>query len=811
MSPWNILRSGRERLLSFWVLILLSSKLLGQYDVAGQVIDGETSDPLAFVNIIFNHNVLTGTVSDINGKFRYSSPFPISSLTYSYVGYEQKTLNLDSPGGKDLSVVKLYPSAFVFDEVVVKAGENPANRIIRNVIANKKINNPENITSFKYKSYNKVIYDFALVADGAPDSVVALKSEIFKDGHALIMESVTERKFIQPDNSEEVILGVKVSGFKSPSFAPLATDLQPFSFYKEIIPIFDIQYINPISDGSLMKYDFRIEDTLYQQQDTTFILSFKPRPGKNYEALKGLLYINTSTYAIQNVVAEPYNKGLIEVKLQQQYQLIDGKQWFPEQLNFEIFLQVDSYEEIGMRANGKSHIKDVELNADLNKKDFSIEVLSMDEMASERDTIFWNTQRVEPLSMKELTTYEVMDSLGEKFKFDIILSISEKLAYSRIPVGFIDLDISKALVYNMYEGVRLGMGAYTNDKVIKNFSVGGYFGFGLKDNAWKYASEFIWTVDKNREFQIRGKYENTILESGKTRLGFFNERLYDWRSYLSTQLDRIEQASVAMSLRALRYVKVNFSFNQTQVTPLYEYVYQVDEQIPVIGFTNTDFTVNIRFAHKEKLVSSMGRRLSMGTKYPVLTLAYTRGLDRVLDGQFSFNKLEARVEESIYFKNIGESKVRVDAGYIDQPLPYSLLFTGEGSNADDISVLVKNYFLTIGPYEFLSDRYVNLFFTHNFGSLLFHAGKFRPMLSVVQNIGWGTLSNPEYHQQIDFKTKEKGLYESGLQIDNLVRLNYLNVGYFGFGIGGYYRYGPYAVDKATDNMAFKISMTFSTK
>ena len=82
---------------------------------------------------------------------------------------------------------------------------------------------------------------------------------------------------------------------------------------------------------------------------------------------------------------------------------------------------------------------------------------------------------------------------------------------------------------------------------------------------------------------------------------------------------------------------------------------------------------------------------------------------------------------------------------------------------------------------------------------------------MVQNIGWGSLSNPEYHQQIDIKTKEKGLYEAGLQIDNLVRMNYLNVGYLGFGIGGYYRYGPYAVDKATDNMAFKISMTFSTK
>ena len=127
-------------------------------------------------------------------------------------------------------------------------------------------------------------------------------------------------------------------------------------------------------------------------------------------------------------------------------------------------------------------------------------------------------------------------------------------------------------------------------------------------------------MDKERELQIRGKYENTLLESGKTRLGFFNERQYDWRSYLATQMDNIEQSSIAIGMRALKYAKVNVSFNHTQVNPLYDYIYSVDETAQVIDFTNTDFTINVRYAHKEKLISSMGRRLSMGTKYPVLSL-----------------------------------------------------------------------------------------------------------------------------------------------------------------------------------------------
>ena len=39
-------------------------------------------------------------------------------------------------------------------------------------------------------------------------------------------------------------------------------------------------------------------------------------------------------------------------------------------------------------ASGTSEIKDVELNATLERKDFSIDAVRMDDLANERDTIF---------------------------------------------------------------------------------------------------------------------------------------------------------------------------------------------------------------------------------------------------------------------------------------------------------------------------------------------------------------------------------------------------------------------------------------
>ena len=799
-----------SRWLFFLVGILFAQSSFSQYTVSGKVIDADTRDPLPFVNIVFNNNQLTGISTDINGKFTYTSDVRIDALICSYVGYNKVTLSLDSTDVKPL-LIPMESSSYTLGEIVVKAGENPANRIIRNVIHNKDINNPEKISSFRYKSYNKVIYDFDL----SDTTVEAFNQEefdeVFKGGHLFVMESVTERKFIHPDNSEEVILGTKVSGFKHASFAPLATDIQPFSFYNDILTIIDIDYLNPISNGSLTKYDFRIEDTLYAGIDTTFILSYKPQSGKNFEALTGLLYVNTNTYAIQNVIAKPFSRGYIDVSLQQQYRFVDGKQWFPEQLKFELVLRQTEDLTIGMRAGGVSFIQEVELYPDIKKKDFSIDAIRMDDLANERDSIYWEEHRTVPLSTQEEITYQVMDSLGEEHNFDGVLKFFERVGQNKIPIGFIDLDISRFLLYNKYEGIRLGMGVYTNDKLIKDVAVGGYFGFGFKDSGWKYGVDGKWTINHDKELVLAARYENTLQETGKSYLGYFRPRSFDFRTFLASQMDHIEKRSVSLGMRAMRYAKINVAFSNTLVDPQYPYTFQTEDGFIIRQYSNTDITINLRYAHKEKLVKSMGQRFGLGTKFPVLTVTYTGGMRDVFSSDFTYHKMEARLEESIYFRNFGESRFRLDAGYISKPLPYGQMFTGEGSFTRNWSVLIKNSFMTATPYEFLSDRYVNFHYSHDFGSLLLHVGNWKPTVSVYQNIGYGTLSHPEYQQNITFQTKEKGLYESGLQVDNILRFNYFKVSYVGFGAGAFMRYGPYASGRFSDDAVFTFSMTVTTK
>lgn len=787
--------------------LFLGQILYSQHSIKGKVIDATTKQPLAFANVEINNTNLQGTSSDIEGLFSYKSTSEIHTLTCNYMGYE----NFSMPISKNQMqvVIELVASKFSLTEVVIESGENPANAIIRKVIANKDSNNPEKISSFKYTCYNKVVYDFKekTKIKRKQDS---LTLKAFKGSHIFMMESVTERKFITPDISEEVVVASKVSGFKNPTFASVATDMQPFSFYQDNIKLFDINYLNPISKGSLKKYKFRIEDTIYQKKDTVYVLSFKPLKNKNFEGLQGFLYINTNKYAVQNVIASPFEKGKIDIKIQQQYTFVDNKYWFPEQLNYALIFNEFPSPELGMAIDGKSYISKVEVDVPLNKKEFSLESVWIDENAIKRDSAYWESFRPEKLSSEEKRTYKFIDSIGQKANLDSFLKLMEKLPKGRIPISYIDLDLSKTFGYNKYEGLRLGTGIYTNEKLFKKLSLGGFFGYGLKDHDWKYGGEVLYEISKKKEIIIGAKWQQNLMETGNYGLNSYEPGLYNFRNYIGFQYDMIRQSNLNFSFRTMRYLKFKADFNHTETTPMYEYVFQNNGQ-NLTNYTNTDLTVNLRFAYKEKFINSLNQTYGLGTKYPVLNLSYSKGIKNVMNGDFNYNKIEASVVQSFFTKNFGQTTYRFEAGFVDNPLPYGLLFTGEGSYEKGSAIIMNNTFQTLEPYEFLSDRYVNLFLSHNFGGLLFKSGKFQPGVTWHNNIGWGNLSDKSVHQLIPFKTKDKIFTETGLQIDNILKVNYLNIANIGLGFGVYYRYGAYSNPEFNDNLVFKFSMAFSIK
>jgi hypothetical protein len=802
--------------LTFFLLTVFFP-LSAQYFVEGKVIDADKKEPLAFVNIAIEGKQ-TGASTDIDGKFRVSSETSFSELVFSYVGYEL----LEFPVWKNEKnvVIRLQKKSYDLGEIEVMPGENPAHRIIKLASKNRDKNNPDKIASYVCNTYSKTYWDLVYNTDEVStksdsSKVDSLKSnlKIFSENsHLLMMESVTERKFLYPENLKETVTGTKVSGFKHPSFSTSATDLQPFSFYDDHFKILGKDYLNPITGGSTNKYFFILEDTLFQGNDSVFVISFRPMKGKNITGLEGVLYINSNGYAIQNVIAEPFDKGLIDLKIQQQYSLIDGKQWFPQQLNFELHYKKYPTKYVGMKLTGKSYIKNVKLGVPLKKRDFDEKTIVMAPDATGKADEYWESQRVDTLDAREKKTYRVIDSLGKKQGFDRTLKIFEALVTLQIPISVVSIDLTKIIAINDYEIIRGGIGLRTNDRLSRWFNVGGYVGYGYKDSTMKYGFDAkVYLRKSSRDLYFKALYSDDLAEPGRTQ--YFYTKYNFNRSSMTYRMDHIRQKEISFNFRAFKYLTANIAYNESFRIPKYDYIFLPDKDDPTetsIGFRSSEFRLKGRYAYKEKMIQSFGQMLSDGTKYPVVYFACTKGLKNFNSfGNYDYSKVSLGIEKTFLIKNLGKTKLLLEGGYLEGNVPYSYMFNGNGSNNKGSYLYVDNTFQTMGLYEFVSDRYVNLFFSHDFGSLLFKRPKFQPQPVIFTNVGFGSLSRPLWQSTNESKTMEKGYYESGLLLNNLIRINYYNLVYLGLGGGAFIRYGTYSQPQMEENLTYKFSLVMS--
>ncbi|MEZ4772826.1 MAG: DUF5686 family protein [Bacteroidia bacterium] len=796
------------RRILFFSGFLFVHALSAQTEIRGRVVDSLSHEPLAFANILFDVEHKLGVTADIQGNFLIRTSQPVSQLRISYLGYKTK---ITAPVFDGLMEIPLMPSTLQLQEVLILGDKNPTEKLIRRVIENKKNNNPERLPSFSYKSYNKINYDLFTFGTGKQDTSLAKLDRLADKMGLLIMESVTERKFIFPDKDEEVITATKVSGFKNPLFASLATDIQPFSFYQEIIPILDRSFVNPIADGSLNRYDFSIQDTIYGEEDTVYIVAFSPQKGKKFDALTGHLYINTYQYAVQNVIARPAEPGLMDIVIEQLYSRIDGKKWFPEQLNFELIIRNYPQKNVGMKASGQSYIRDIQLNPSIDKKDFGLENVRMEKNAGQKDLRYWTGQRIDSLTERENRTYTFMDSIGQKNNFDGILNQAEKLSRGRLGWKFLEVDINKLFVFNEYEGNRPGLGLYTGKGLSEWFSIGGYFGYGFRDKAWKYGADLTLNFFPRHDVQIYTAWWHDVMEPGQSRLD--TERgLTNVRSFMTSRMDRTDWKQAELSFRGFRYGKISLGGVAYSRSPGYDYFFMRDNGTEWSGdYQVAEAFLRFRYAYKERIVESFGQKISMGSKYPVFSAIVVQGLDEIAGGEIPYSKVEAGISHSFKTKKWGDTHIQVRGGLANGEIPAPLLFHGPGSKSKSVWVYLDNYFQTMGLYEFLSDRYAHVFIRQDFGSLLFQTQKFKPRISLVQGIGYGNLANPAQHQGFEFKTMEKGYYESGLLVNQIFRINYLNIAYLGFGGGVFYRYGAYQLPDMKQNLALKVSLTFSTR
>lgn len=823
----------------FWLIL---TPIWSQTIISGRVADALTGEPISFVTVRFGENFTDGVVTNLEGEFEIKKP--VKALKFTYLGYQTLTISLDTVKKFPL-VVALQPDGMQTEEVQIFASsENPAHRIIKAVVANEKQNHPEKYDAYQAAVYNKIVYDFIyhdpdsiererqlrlLGKKRLPaDSLQARWERRLRGGHSLMMESVSLRMRLGSAHLQEKIIGQKISGFKSPEYAPLATLIQPFHFYDDVVMLVDVNYLNPISAGSWRKYDFKIVDTLLTGEaimdlpgqsirpgDTVYVITFEPEKGATFPGMRGTLWINTHGFAIQNVIAEPAVIQGTECRIRQAYSLVSGDYWYPCELDFEVLLPEYPSKKMGLRAEGRTYISEVDLSPGFKEEDFGPSYITKSDSANLQDTAFWSKYRVVALTEKEQTTYRVLDSIGEAKKFDKRLALIQKVVvFGRLEAGVFDINLERFFSRNTYEQTRLGVGFHTNEHLSRKFRAGGFIGYGLLDKDLKYGADLRWTFLPQHEAWVQLAASHDVVESGKLESSAIPP-VFSTRNFrIFQRVDWYNGITLSQEARIFRFLKYNVAFSRYDKSPAgYSYEFAPAGSAPISGtFSFSDIRVGLRYSYREKLIDIGGIRLSLGTPFPVANITYTRSFSSSLTGgNFNYHKLEGNLSYSFIYKSLGTTSIWIEGGMISGNAPLMNNFAGNGIYSSPYSFRVGNAFTTMRFFEFIADRYVNVFFNHSFSTPFYKAKYSRPRLMLSQNWGISQLTHPEMHTgTMGKQAYDKGYLESGVFLNDVLRFSYLSLVTVGVGGGVYRRYGAYELENKPDNWATMFTVNFTT-
>ncbi len=825
----------------FFFFVSLASQ--AQFRISGIVKDGSTKNALPFASVSSDTGIFT--IADVDGKFTIDSYTAVNILTISYIGYAKKELIVERQ--KKFYNIMLSATSDALDEVTV-SNDNPALAIIRQTIRNKNNNNPQiRLNSFEFKAYNKLVITANPDSiDGRIDSIFVGKGrkrkfskidssdykfkKVIRQQHLFQTEKISNYQFDKNDGLKETVLATKMSGFKQPIYEILSFNLQSFSLYNNRYELFETKYNSPISSNSFSDYNFKLLDSATIQGRKTWMIYFKNKKKRKAAGLEGVLYIDSQNYAIAKAIMRV--KGVLDITGTHAFKyLSDQNLWFPVNKDFKIvkgtndddirilgetlkFDADDNASDNGSRPKvasdftyvlSETNFFDIGYNVPVSIKNPSLYIEVKDD-AENKPESFWRQFRKDSLDLRSKKTYIALDSIVEKERIEKRLLQGRKILNGYVPFGFVDLDLRYLLSYNNYEGFRVGLGGRTSEKFSRKYRIDGYTAYGTKDGQFKYHLGFSARIGKFSSSWMGASYTDDVREIGSSSFAIDKRvfKLYDPRPINVSTFYAYQSWQLYVETKFIPKTESIWQLTYSTIEPKFYYIFNTNDRL-YQNYTMTTAQVAIQWNPFSDYMQTPYGRLEVEKRFPKFTFQFTKSLPELLGNDFNFRKFDLRAEYEKKYLNGQKTAFLAEAGLASGDVPLTHLYNTSPNNLTKdrliqrITIAGKNAFETMYFNEFFSSEYVMFQLKHGFKRVeLFK--KIRPALVVVSRVAYGNLKHQEQHAGLDYKTLERGYFESGIELNQI---------YSGFGLIGFYRYGPNQLARFEDNLAVKLSFVLN--
>ncbi len=785
----------------FLLFLFIGGLLQGQITrVRGTIKDATSKETMPFVNLVFKGTTI-GTSSDINGFYDLSAQRAADTLLVSFMGYKSKKIGISRFKTTELNI-ELQPDNYTLKEVVIRPGENPAHRIMREVVAHKKDNNPDNVKTYQFEVYNKIQFDLNNFKEDftkrklfKPFDFVFNYADTTEDGKPYLpiafTETYTEVSFSSdPSRKKEEIKASQISGIKNASVSQFLGDMyQNVNIYENFLLIFNKSFVSPVTDNFLRYYKYYLVDSVYVGNERCYKLLFLPKRKQDL-TFTGNLFIHDSTFAVKQVNIRFNDNANINYIKQfdvfQEYDRVDGKQWM---LTFEKsigdFAPFEKVNGKGFFGRKTTRYQNFRINKTLPDSLFKTgQDIVVSDSAEQHTDAYWNNIRPDSLTQKERNIYSMVDSLKQVPRLINLRYLGQMLATGYLHSKW--LEIGKYYTFaswNDIEGVRLKFGGVTSNDFSKRIELRGSLAYGLQDERFKVRTGLRYFVNKDktkrRLLTLAYKSDLEQLSLSANSLTLDNIMTSILRRSVLKNVTNVEEAMAMMEYDWFPGLSNKLILFNRRLVPLGDFTFErplpdgKTESIQKV--TTSEINLQTRFAWGEKFISGEFDRSSIGSRYPVIQFDLGLGIPNVFGSQFSYTKARFRISDRFRINPIGYTDYVVDLGKIWGQAPYFFLELHQGSQTYALDLMAFNM---MNIFEFASDRYAYLFVDHHFEGFflnkipLLRKLKWREVLtlkSVIGDMRSENLNQLVYPGGIDPQIHRPYL-ESGLAVENIFKI-----------------------------------------
>jgi hypothetical protein len=694
-------------------------------------------DPLPFVNI-YVEDTYIGTTSNDNGDYELNISGQNSlTIVFKYLGYKTlvKSININTLEF-ELNVI-LEEEEIILNEVLINASENPANRIIRGAIANRKEFLKKN-DAFKANFYSRGL----IRIKNAPEKILGQELgdlggglDSTRSGIIYLSETISKIEYKRPDKLKEKIIASKVSGDDNGFSFNHASDVD-YNFYNNTVELGN-QIVSPIADYAFNYYRYTLEGIFYDDLGK-LINKIKVVPKReNDRIFSGTIYIvedEWSIYALELDITgqQAQIPGADIITLKQTFSFSAEESFWPlisQSIDFK-------YGIFGIKGDGRftAVYSEYDFKPNFTKNTFTREVLSFEDKANKKDSTYWHIIRPVPLTQEESSDYSTKDSIQvvreSKTYLDSIDARNNKFKLPNIFLGynydnsFKDWSLSFGsplgnLNFNTVQGYNstLNINYRKNlDEYRRYFSTNASLNYGIADKRLRATASVTYKFNNiSRPFVTLSGGITTQQFNANTPISplvnsistlFFEDnfiKLYD-KSFAQISYSQ-EWFNGIRFYSTFSYEKRQPIFNNTDQTffneedDSYTSNNPLDETAFGIAPFNTHnilkLNLTARFRFGQDYLSYPDSKFNItNSKYPTLYLYYEKGF-AANNGDYNFDQIKARLTQGF---DVGNK------GYLQYNLKAGTFF-----NADDIAFIDYQHFNGNQTHIGSSGRYTNVF------------------------------------------------------------------------------------------------------